>query len=252
MGASWRHAVHIDNHILERPMPTKVLMILTSHAKLGGTDHATGVWFEELATPYWTFADTGTEVDIVSIHGGAVPIDPRSRNPLGENDANVDRFLRSEVAMAKIGATPAVDTVDWREYDAIFLPGGHGTMWDLPESAGLAKLLGEAFDDGRVIAAVCHGPAGLVTARTKAGAPIVAGKRVSAFTNAEEEAAGLTAVVPFLLETRLRELGGQYESGPDFQPFAVADGLLVTGQNPASSALVAQKVLDAVRLRAKP
>lgn len=232
-------------------MPIKVLMILTSHAKLGATGHATGVWFEELATPYWTLADAGAEVTIVSIRGGAVPIDPRSQKPLGENDANVDRFLRSEAAMAKIGATPSVDTVDWREYDAIFLPGGHGTMWDLPESAALGKLLGEAFDAGRVVAAVCHGPAGLTGARTKTGAAIVAGKRVSAFTNAEEEAAGLTSVVPFLLETRLRELGGQYESGPDFQPFAVADGLLVTGQNPASSALVAQKLLDAVRARGK-
>lgn len=228
----------------------KILMALTSHAQLGDTGKPTGVWFEELATPYYAFVDAGAEVDIMSVAGGEVPIDPRSLKPAGENAPSVDRFLRDASAMMKIKSSARIESADTSYYDAVFLPGGHGTMWDLPASAALAKLIGTLWDSGKVVAAVCHGPAGLVNVQDRNGRSIVEGRRVSAFTNAEEEAAGLTGTVPFLLEMRLRELGARFEAGPDFKPLAVADGNLVTGQNPASSELVAKLVME--RLAAKP
>ncbi|VFR17558.1 ThiJ/PfpI family protein [plant metagenome] len=142
--------------------------------------------------------------------------------------------------------TVPLSAIDISEYDAVFLPGGHGTMWDLPESAELAAMLGRAWAEGKVVAAVCHGPAGLVNVKDENGAPLVSGRRVTAFSDSEERAAGLDEAVPFLLENRLRELGGRYENVADFQPFAVADGRLVTGQNPASSGLTAKLTLQAL------
>ena len=183
---------------------------------------------------------------LASITGGPAPIDPRSVKPKGENEASVDRFLGDEAASSALNATLALSVIDSSEYDAVFLPGGHGTMWDLPESAELAALLGKAWADGKVVAAVCHGPAGLVNVKDETGAPLVSGRRVTGFSDSEERAAGLDEAVPFLLETRLRELGGRYESVADFQPFAIADGRLVTGQNPASSALTARLTLEAL------
>ena len=191
--------------------------------------------------------DTGALVDIATCHGGAAPVDPRSQKPIGDNPTTVDRFLQDAPAVAALSATMRIEAADWAQYDAIFLPGGHGTMWDLPTSQPLARLLANAYENGRVVSAVCHGPAGLVNVRLSTGASLVQGLRVSAFTNAEEDAVGLTPVVPFLLETRLRELGARYESGPNFAPFAVADGNLITGQNPASSEEVARLVIERVR-----
>jgi putative intracellular protease/amidase len=229
----------------------KILMVTTSHASIGDSGHPTGVWFEELTTPYFAFIDAGVEVAIASINGGKVPIDPGSLKPAGENPASVDRFLKDTTAMRKIDTSLKIDDLSADDYAAVFLPGGHGTMWDLPNSAALAQLLSRAWINGKVVAAVCHGPAGLVNAKDAAGKPIVAGRRVSAFTNSEEQAAGLTKAVPFLLETRLRELGGRHESGPDFQPHAVRDGQLVTGQNPASSEAAAHLTLEAIRETAR-
>jgi putative intracellular protease/amidase len=197
----------------------------------------------------------GGEVTLASVGGGAIPLDPRSvpaqagagsAEGQGELPESVHRFLADERAMAAAGGTPSVGEVDGAGFDAVFLPGGHGTMWDLPRSEALARLLGEAFDRDAVVAAVCHGPAGLVPARRRDGRPLVEGRRVSAFTNSEERGVGLHEVVPFLLEDRLKELGGRFERGPDWQPFAVRDGNLVTGQNPQSSALVARHVLEAL------
>jgi putative intracellular protease/amidase len=159
----------------------------------------------------------------------------------------VERFLKDASAMQKLTNTPAVTKVDGSRYAAIFLPGGHGTMWDLPTNTSLATLLGHAMDEGKVVAAVCHGPSGLVAAKLKNGDPIVKGKKISAFTNEEEKAAGLTKEVPFLLETRLRELGAAYQKASKFQPFAVADGNLITGQNPASSEKVAELVIKTLQ-----
>lgn len=224
----------------------KILLVLTSQATMGDDPRPTGVWFEELSTPYYAFVDAGAEVDIASIAGGKIPVDPHSIEADGKNPPSVERFLKDKAAMTKLEGSYKIDGISAAGYSAVFLPGGHGTMWDLPKSDKLANLLSAAWADGKVVAAVCHGPAGLVNVRDTNGQPLVAGRRVSAFTNSEEEAAGLTAKVPFLLETRIRDLGARYERGEDFQPFAVRDGRLVTGQNPASSGEVARLVLQAI------
>lgn len=222
-----------------------ILFIVTSHAVLGDTGKSTGLWLEELATPYYAFKDAGYDVDIVSIAGGEVPLDPRSIEK-ESTTANVRRFLTDKEAMALIKHSPSVQNVDVTRYDALFLPGGHGTMWDLPGSKALAQIVSEAWNSGQVVSAVCHGPAGLVAAVDRNGDPIVKGRKVAAFTNSEEAAVGLAEEVPFLLETRLRELRAQVQTAPDFTPFAVADGKLVTGQNPASSEEVAKLVMQAL------
>ncbi|KAF7600113.1 MAG: glutamine amidotransferase [Candidatus Dactylopiibacterium carminicum] len=229
------------------PPMFKILVILTSHATAGGSGQATGLWLEEFTTPYYAFVDAGAQVDVASIAGGKVPIDPNSVAAEGKNPASVERFLKDAATRAKLDGSQKIDTLKSAGYDAVFMPGGHGTMWDLPASDRLAKLLTEAWGEGKVIAAVCHGPAGLVNAKDEKGQPLVAGRRAAAFTNTEEVAAGMDKTVPFALETRIRALGARYESGPDFQPFAVRDGRLVTGQNPASSEKVAELVLQAVR-----
>lgn len=225
----------------------KILFIVTSSFTMGEGGEPTGVWFEEVATPYYAFVDEGAEVTIASINGGEGPIDPRSLKPAGENEASVDRFIADPTASEALRATVKISGIDVSKYDAVFLPGGHGTMWDLPDSSALSALLAKAWAEGKVVAAVCHGPAGLVNVKDGAGVPIVAGRRVSAFTDSEERAAGLADVVPFLLESRLRSLGAKIEKGPDFQPFAIADGNLVTGQNPASAAQTAALALKAAR-----
>ncbi|MFT4174253.1 MAG: type 1 glutamine amidotransferase domain-containing protein [Rhodocyclaceae bacterium] len=229
------------------PPVFKILIVLTSHATAGASGHPTGLWLEEFTTPYYAFVDAGVQVDVASIEGGQVPVDPNSVQPEGKNPASVERYLKDAAARAKAENSLKLQGIQSTGYAAVFMPGGHGTMWDLPDSAALATLLGDAWRDGKVVAAVCHGPAGLVNARDEAGRPLVAGRRVAAFTNSEEVAAGMDKTVPFALETRIRELGARYESGPDFQPFAVRDGRLVTGQNPVSSEKVAQLVLEAVR-----
>ena len=200
----------------------RVLIVTTSHAEMGATGHRTGVWLEELATPYYALRDGGAEVTLASIKGGEIPFDPRSvpaeaghapgeEPPAQQQDlpASVLRFLDDEAAMGAARNAPAVEEVAGREFDAILLPGGHGTMWDLPHSETLARQVGGLFDDGRIVAAVCHGPAGLVAAKRSDGRPVVEGLRVNAFTNSEEEGVGLKEVVPFLLEDLLRELGGR-------------------------------------------
>jgi putative intracellular protease/amidase len=194
------------------------------------------------------FLADGVQVELASIAGGRVPVDPHSVAEKGKNPESVERFLGDAAAMLQLKNSRAIDAVTSAdEYAAIFLPGGHGTMWDLPSSQPLAQLMSQAWASGKVLAAVCHGPAGLVDVKDVDGKPLVSGRRVSAFTNTEEDAAGLTNAVPFLLETRIRELGAIYEKGPDFQAFAVRDGKLVTGQNPASSEDVARLVLEAAR-----
>lgn len=227
----------------------KILMILTSQATMGDDPRATGVWFEELSTPYYVFADAGVQVDVASIAGGKIPIDPHSLTESGKNPASVERFVKDAPAMRKIQASMKIDGVSMDGYAAVFLPGGHGTMWDLPKSSPLATLLSKAWAQGKVVSAVCHGPAGLLNAKDTQGQPLVAGRRVAGFSNSEEAAAGLSNKVPFLLETRIRDLGARYESGPNFQPFAVRDGQLITGQNPASSEEVARLVLQAIQER---
>ena len=224
----------------------KILMIVTSQATMGTSNHPTGVWLEELTTPYYAFSDQNVEVDIASIQGGQIPVDPNSEQPFGKNPASVERFLKDPVAIAKVKSSLKIDQLSAQSYDAIFLPGGHGTMWDLPTSQPLAHLLSSAWQQGKVLAAVCHGPVGLINVKDSSGQAVVKNRHVSAFSNTEEVAAGLDKTVPFLLEDRLRELGAIYEKGSDFQVHAVRDGRLVTGQNPQSSEKVAQLTLQAV------
>ncbi|MCA3220674.1 MAG: type 1 glutamine amidotransferase domain-containing protein [Burkholderiales bacterium] len=227
-------------------MNARVLIVVTSHARMGDTDAQTGLWVEELAVPYYRFLDTGVQVELASPLGGAAPLEPKSIKPAGDNDPVVDRFLADPVAQRRVGATRKLADVKVTDFDAIFFPGGHGTMWDLPVDSSVRNAVEAADRAGMVIAAVCHGPAGLVGAKRADGKPLVAGKRVTAFTDAEEAAVGLTTVVPFLLESRLRELGASFAAADLWQPFAVRDGRLVTGQNPASSAAVADQVMAAL------
>ncbi len=228
-------------------MSKKILFIVTSNAQMGASGKVTGIWAEELAAPYYALLDAGFEVDLASPKGGAAPLDPSSVEAAGSNSADVDRFLGDSQATQKTVNTLRAVDVNVANYDAVFFPGGHGTMWDLPVDAGVTKAVEAAFAANKVIASVCHGAAGLVTAKRADGQSIVAGKRVNSFTDAEEAAAGLTTVVPFLLETRLRELGGAFEGAANWQAFAVRDGNLITGQNPQSSTLVAKHVIDALR-----
>lgn len=224
----------------------KILIIATSAAKMDNGE-PTGVWLEELTTPYYAFLESGADVTVASVEGGAIPVDKRSVAEEGENDASVERYLNDADAQHAFQNTNSFMDYKPNDYDAVFLPGGHGTMFDYPKSSGLATMI-ERFDQaGKIVSAVCHGPAGLVGAKTSAGDPLVKGRKVAAFTDSEETAVGLQDAVPFLLETHLRELGAEHLSAPDFQPFAVRDGNLITGQNPASAQKTASLVLEAVR-----
>lgn len=227
-------------------MSKRILIITTSHSKMGETDKKTGVWAEELATPYFALVDAGMDVEIASPKGGPVPFDPSSIKPPGQNDAVIERLLNDEQAQRKTKATKVVSEIEISDFDAVFFPGGHGTMWDLPTDAGVTRAVETAFASGKLVASVCHGAAGLVSAKGSDGRPVVEGKRVNAFTDAEEKEAGLVEVVPFLLESRLRELGGRFEGAENWQAFVVRDGQLITGQNPQSSERVAQEVIKAL------
>lgn len=226
---------------------TKVLMVATSADRMTPSDEPTGVWLEELTTPYYAFRDAGAEVTLASIKGGKVPVDARSLEDEATKAESVQRYMKDEALQALVASTPRFTDLDADGFDALFLPGGHGTMFDYPNSDELARLV-EQFDrEGKIVSAVCHGPAGLVAAKKEDGTPLVAGRKVAGFTDSEERAVKLDDKVPFLLESRLKELGGAYEKGPDFSPFAVRDGNLVTGQNPQSAAKVAELVMDSLK-----
>lgn len=227
----------------------KILIIVTSHAFMGNSSELTGLWLEELAAPYYVFIDAGISVTIASTQGGVVPIDPKSKKPIGENSATVERFLQDKVAIAATNNTIAINHINPNIYDAIFLPGGHGTMWDLPNSASLANIISATYAQDKMIAAVCHGVAGLIGATKTDGSHLVDGLQVNSFTNAEEDAVGLSNSVPFMLETKLRELGADFQSADNFQPFAIQSRNLITGQNPASALLVADKILEALQIK---
>ena len=227
----------------------KAVIIATSHAAMGDTGEPTGLWLEELTSPYYVLADAGMEVDVYSVAGGTVPIDPRSLKRAGENEASVERYLEDEALVLALANTKPADEVELSDYDVVFLPGGHGTMWDYPDSEAIAALVSGGLAQDKIVAAVCHGPAGLVSAKTEDGEPVVKGRRVAGFTNSEEDGVVLTDAVPFLLEDRLKALGATYESGPDFQPFVVVAGTLVTGQNPQSATLAAERIVELLRER---
>ena len=224
-----------------------VLMIVTSHAQLGDTGKPTGIWAEELTTPYYALLDAGFGVVLASPLGGQPPFAEGSvKSPAEANEGSVKRFLQDAQAMAAFNHTLKTSEIRSANYSATFLPGGHGTMWDTATDDHTARLVADSFNTGKPTAAVCHGPAGLVKAMRADGKSILFGKKVNGFTNAEETAAGLMDVVPFHLETTMRALGGIFESGPNWGAYAVRDGNLITGQNPASSALVAQHTVAAL------
>jgi len=218
-------------------MPVKkgILIIVTSHGRLDDK-HPTGIWLEEFALPYRKFREAGLAVTVASPLGGASPIDPRSLpDPAGEK--------QWDKALARLQQTALLADIDPEDFAAVFLPGGHGTMFDLPHNKELQRLLEIFAKTKRVIAAVCHGPAGLVNIRGDDGIPLVAGRVLTAFTNAEESAVGLDALMPFLLETRLREAGARFVTAPPWQDHVEVDDNLVTGQNPQSSLSTALAVL---------
>ncbi|NEX21106.1 type 1 glutamine amidotransferase domain-containing protein [Thiorhodococcus mannitoliphagus] len=227
-------------------MADKILMVLTSHDRLGESGHPTGFWYEEMAAPYRIFDEAGFEIVMASPKGGEPPHDPKSLEQLETLPEDVAWFLDNATAMEGLCNSVRLAEIDFSDFVAVFLPGGHGAVFDLPGDSNLIKILGAAADRGAVIGAVCHGPGGLVGARRGNGEPLISGYQVSGFTNGEEQAVELTKVVPFLLEDKLRALGGHYVKGEDFQPFAVRDRNLVTGQNPMSSVRTAELMLEAL------
>jgi putative intracellular protease/amidase len=220
----------------------KILLVLTSHDQLGDTGAKTGFWLEEFAAPYYVFRDAGAAVTLASPKGGQPPLDPKSDAPDAQTE-DTRRFNADAEAKAALAATAPLSSVGADDYDAIFFPGGHGPLWDLTNDASSIALIEAFAGAGKPVAAVCHAPAVLLKA-THDGQPLVKDKRVTGFTNSEEAAAGLTEVVPFLLEDELKRLGAHFERTADWGALAVIDGKLITGQNPASSAAVARALVE--------
>lgn len=220
---------------------SKILMVLTSHDRLGDTGRKTGFWLEEFAAPYYVFKDAGANITVASPRGGQPPIDPKSDEPGNQTDS-MARFKGDKDAQAVLANTVRLATVDAKDFDTIFYSGGHGPMWDLVEDRKSISLIEEFYGSGKPVAAVCHAPA-VFHHVTFQGQPLVKGKRVTGFANSEEEAVQLTKVVPFLVEDDLKALGGHYEKAADWESFAIVDGRLITGQNPASSTAAAKSLL---------
>ncbi len=219
----------------------RILMVLTSHDQLGQTGRKTGFWLEEFAAPSFVFRDAGADLTIASPKGGQPPFDPKSDLPENQTPA-MARFKHDAGAQEALANTVRLADVKARDYDTVFYPGGHGPMWDLAESPLSIALLESFYNSGKPIALVCHAP-GVLRHVTYEGAPLVKGKRVTGFTNGEEEEVQLTHVVPFLVEDELRRLGAVFEKVANWEPFSIADGRLITGQNPASSTSAAKRLL---------
>lgn len=224
----------------------KVLIVLTSHSELGNTGHKTGFWIEEFAAPYYVLHDAGVEVTLASPKGGQPPIDPKSDAPENQTEAT-KRFKQDKELQQLLANTKKLSDVTADEFDAVFFPGGHGPLWDLTTDKDSIKLIENFWANKKPVAAVCHAPAALLNARDTNGEPLVKGKNVTGFTNTEEEAVQLTKVVPFLLEDELKNKGGNYSKKGDWQSYSITDGLLITGQNPASSEEVAHKLLELLK-----
>ncbi|TPE46346.1 type 1 glutamine amidotransferase domain-containing protein [Pontibacter mangrovi] len=221
----------------------KVLFVLTSHAELGDTGKKTGFWVEEFAAPYYVMADAGVEVTLASPEGGEPPIDPSSEAPDAQTSAT-ERYYKDAALQEKMRHTKKLSEVKADDFDAVFYPGGHGPLWDLSESEESAKLIEAFARQQKPVTAVCHAPAVFAKVKNENGEAFVKGKKVTGFTNSEEEAVQLTEVVPFLVEDKLKELGANYSKKGDWQPHVVRDGLLITGQNPASSEGAAKELLQ--------
>lgn len=221
----------------------RILMVLTSHDQLGDTDRKTGFWLEEFAAPYYVFGDAGHEITLASPKGGQPPVDPTSALPQMQTDAT-RRFEADDAAKAALAATVRLSEVDPAQFDAVFYPGGHGPLWDLVDDPASKQIILDSDAAGRPLGLVCHAPGVLHGVKKQDGTSLIIDRSVTGFTNGEEEAAGLTSVVPFLVEDSLTEAGARYSKGADGESYVVTDGTLVTGQNPASSADAAQRLLD--------
>ncbi|MEO3770674.1 type 1 glutamine amidotransferase domain-containing protein [Micromonospora sp. B9E7] len=224
---------------------TKVLIVLTSHDELGDTGRKTGFWLEELAAPYYRFRDAGWDVTLASPKGGRAPLDPKSNEPNFQTD-QTRRFEADAEAEAQLDKTLRLDSVSAEDYDTVFYPGGHGPLWDLSEDENSIKLIEQMTEARKPIALVCHAPGALRHAKAPDGTPLVAGRRVAGFTDSEEEFMGLTEVVPFLVEDELVAKGADFSKAGDFESYVVTDGLLITGQNPASSGPAADELIALV------
>ena len=223
----------------------KVLFVVTSHDQLGNTGEKTGFWTEELAAPYYELLDQGIEITIATPKGGQPPIDPKSEDPSAATE-DTKRFDKDSELQSKLKNTLKLADVNQADYDAVFYPGGHGPLWDLATDKNSIALIEAFYTNNKPVGFVCHAPAVLKDVKVN-GEFLVKGKKVTGFSNEEEEAVGLTKVVPFLLEDALKQNGATYSKAENWQPYAVEDGLLITGQNPASSKLVAQKLLNQLK-----
>ena len=223
-------------------MNNKILMVLTSHDKLGDTGQKTGFWVEEFAAPYYAFIDAGVEVTLATPLGGQAPIDPTSALEDFQTLAT-ERFDNDDVAQTKIATTVPLSSLNEGDFDGVFYPGGHGPLWDLTDNAESISLIESFLHAGKAVATVCHASAALLNVKQASGDFAIKGKAVTGFANSEEEAVQLTKIVPFLLEDELIKRGGEYQKAEDWNAFVVQDGLIITGQNPASSALAAEKLL---------
>ncbi|WP_274474456.1 type 1 glutamine amidotransferase domain-containing protein [Mangrovimonas aestuarii] len=224
----------------------KVLFVLTSHEELGSTGEKTGFWVEEFAAPYYLLKDNGVKITLASPKGGQPPIDPKSSSPDFQTPATV-RFNEDKETQEALSKTLKLEIVNQADYDAVFYPGGHGPLWDLAEDNNSINLIEDFYNNGKPVAAVCHAPAIFKHTKNTDGEPLVKGKKVTAFSNTEEEAVQLTKVVPFLVEDMLKNNGGIYSKKADWNPYAIEDGLLITGQNPSSSELVAELLLKKLK-----
>jgi putative intracellular protease/amidase len=224
-------------------------MVLTSHDTLGDTGRKTGFWLEELAAPYYAFKAAGAQITLASPQGGRPPLDPKSNEPANQTDAT-HKFEADAEAMAQLDRTMKLADVSQADFDTIFYPGGHGPLWDLAEDATSIALIENFLAADKPVALVCHAPGVLRHVKAANGRPLVEGRKVTGFANSEEDGVGLTDVVPFLVEDELKAKGGLYSRGPDWGSYVVQDGLLITGQNPGSSAATARALVDAVKLAA--
>ena len=224
----------------------KILIVLTSHDQLGETGKKTGFWLEELAAPYYTFIDAGADVTLASPAGDQPPLDPKSNEPDAQTETT-KRFEADEVAMQALANTHKLSEVLNQDFDAVFYPGGHGPLWDLAKDQHSISLIEQTLQANKPVALVCHAPGVLRDVKNAEGRPIVEGKSVTGFSNTEEDGVGLTDIVPFLVEDTLKEKGGQYSKAEDWQVHVQQDGLLITGQNPASSAATAEALLKLLK-----
>lgn len=225
-----------------------ILMVLTSHDQLGDSGKKTGFWLEEFAAPYYALKDAGHKITLASPKGGQPPLDPKSDEPDAQTEAT-RRFKQDTEAQAELAATERLATINGREFDGIFYPGGHGPLWDLANDSNSKRLIVDTLAAEKPVALVCHAPAVLKDVNSGDGQPLVKGRKVTGFTNAEEDAVDLTSVVPFLLEDELKARGAQFSAAGLFQPYVVTDGFLITGQNPASSEPAAQALMKVLEDR---